>query len=221
MGDCIKYKVQEIFKSIEGEGLRAGFPATFVRLFGCNLHCSYCDTRYSCEGEDYTDMTLYEIIEAVKQLEVPFVTLTGGEPLLQEDAFFLVHSLVKAGFQVNIETNGSINVKHYLAFGQAVMVTLDYKCPSSEMESLMEPFQIETLRETDVLKFVVGSINDLDTMQTVLESYPTQAQVFVSPVFGRIQPKEIVQYVLDNKLHNCRVQLQLHKFIWPADMRGV
>jgi 7-carboxy-7-deazaguanine synthase len=220
MSEC-KYKINEIFKSIEGEGLRAGLPATFVRLHGCNLDCSYCDTRYSCEGEDYTEMTLGEIVAAVQQLGVPLVTLTGGEPLWHPDAFFLVHALVKSGFSVNIETNGSMEVVDYLTFGQAVMVTLDYKCPSSRMESLMEPGQIELLRETDVLKFVVGSKDDLNQMQIILKSYPTKAQVFVSPVFGKIQPKEIVQYILDNKLHSCRVQLQLHKFIWPADMRGV
>lgn len=221
MSDCVKYKVHEIFKSIEGEGLRAGVPATFVRLYGCNLNCSYCDTRYSCEGKEYTEMELHSIIDTVKQLGVPFVTLTGGEPLIHDNVLLLVHNLVQAGFKVNIETNGSIEVGDYLSFGPAVMLTMDYKCPSSKMESLMKPAEICKLRDFDVIKFVVGSSYDLDTMKKVLQDYPTEAKVFASPVFRKIEPKEIVQYVLDNEMYNCRVQLQLHKFIWPVDMRGV
>lgn len=213
-------KINEIFASIEGEGSRAGFPATFIRLDGCNLHCSYCDTRYSCTGDHHGDMTVQEVVDRVIELKLKKVTITGGEPLIHPDVDKLITALVKENFQINIETNGSIDIARYTYKGVQV-ITMDYKCPSSGVESYMLTKNLGQLRLNDVLKFVVGTQEDLERMKEVLREYPTTAQVFVSPVFGSIEAVDIVNYILKNNLQDCRVQLQLHKYIWNPAKRGV
>lgn len=127
-------RVVEIFKSIDGEGKRAGLPTTFIRLYGCNLNCSYCDTRYGCEDSNYTTMSLDEIIDKVEDLGVSCVTLTGGEPLLQTDVKVLIELLNRMNYDVNIETNGSIDFQPFVKGLNHVFVTMDYKCPISGME---------------------------------------------------------------------------------------
>lgn len=210
-------KVVEIFNSIEGEGIRAGFPATFIRLYGCNLRCSYCDTPYGYEGNDYTEMTAQEIVEKVEGFRCSKITLTGGEPLIHPGVFELLLDLTNKGYEVNIETNGSINVEPY-AFSD-IIITMDYKCPSSGQEDKMLLDNIDYLRPTDVIKFVVGTKEDLDVCYKL--SAETKAQVFISPVFGKITPEEIVNYMLEHHMNNCRVQVQLHKIIWNPNKRGV
>lgn len=210
-------KVVEIFNSIEGEGIRAGFPATFIRLYGCNLRCSYCDTPYGYEGNDYTEMTAEEIVEKVEEFHCSKITLTGGEPLIHLGVFELLFELTNKGYEVNIETNGSVNVKPY-TFSD-IIITMDYKCPSSGQEDKMLLNNIDYLRPTDVIKFVVGTKEDLDVCYKL--STQTKAQVFISPVFGKITPEEIVNYMLEHHMNNCRVQVQLHKIIWNPNKRGV
>ena len=210
-------KVVEIFKSIDGEGIRAGFPVTFIRLFGCNLRCSYCDSLYACDGTGYSDMTIEGILTEVYKLGCKRITLTGGEPLIHKDAKKLIVALMTDGFEVNIETNGSIPVCDVMFSN--VILTVDYKCPTSGMESKMHMTNLEMLRDKDVLKFVVGSKEDLDVCRRLRKF--TKAQIFISPVFGKIEPKEIVEYMLVNEMEDCRIQLQLHKFIWNPEQRGV
>lgn len=212
-------KVVEIFKSIDGEGIRAGFPVTFIRLAGCNLHCSYCDSNYACDykDEDVTEMTPQEIYNKVYKMGCVRITLTGGEPLIHENVNSLIEILTCNGFKVNIETNGSVNIERYLR--RNILITMDYKCPSSNMNEFMVLKNLELLRKTDVLKFVVGSKEDLDCCRDMIKY--TNAQVFISPVFGKIEPKEIVEYMLEHDMQDCRIQLQLHKFIWSPDKRGV
>ena len=219
-------KVNEIFKSISGESIEAGKLAVFIRLFGCQLACSYCDSTYSCYGDDYVEMSIPEIIDKVEELHCKKIILTGGEPLLQSDAYDLIYELVKSRYFVEIETNGAIDL--FKLFNETdiitdhpdrVIVTMDWKCPTSGMLHKMIPSNLMELRPTDVLKCVVGSKEDLDVMKRTLQL--TQAQVFVSPVFGQIEPKDIVQYMIDNELNDVRLQLQIHKFIYPVDMRGV
>lgn len=212
-------RVVEIFKSIEGEGIRAGFPCTFVRFEGCNLRCEYCDTKYSYENAVFTEMTPQEIYDAVFRMGCPKVTLTGGEPLIQEEISELISLLYQAGFEINIETNGSIAVGQYITHWPKLLITMDYKCPCSGMESNMNLDSLAELRKKDVLKFVVGSEKDLNTCRDLIKY--TNAQVFISPVFGSIEPKDIVEYMLDHDMQSCRVQLQLHKFIWKPEERGV
>jgi len=212
--------VNEIFSSIEGEGIRTGYPATFIRLYGCNLNCSYCDTRYSCEGHDGTEMNVSEVIEKVKEAGVKKITLTGGEPLIHKNVEELVDELVNEGFEVNIETNGSVDIYPYIK-KENVIITMDYKLISSGMNDKMNERNFKYLRPQDVLKFVVGNKQDLDVMKEILEVHKPNCNIFVSPVFEQIEPVEIVDYIKENKLNDCRVQLQLHKIIWDPEERGV
>ena len=208
------YRVTEIFKSIEGEGKRVGRPCVFVRLAGCNLRCPYCDTAYSQRDSDGHDMTLEGIVEDVRRLDTSCVTITGGEPMLQ-DAISIARALDWC--ECNIETNGSIPLPEKPG---NVFYTMDWKCRSSNMTDAMVAENLERLDGDDVLKFVVGDAGDLEQMRTILKGHGTAAQPYVSPVYGKIEPKEIVEYVLDNNL-DARVQVQLHKVIWDPDERGV
>ena len=217
------YKVNEIFLSIDGEGYRTGLPVVFIRLYGCNLNCSYCDTRYSCEQQEYKEMSLYDILVEVLSYGVPRVTLTGGEPLIHPGVKDLIVSLVANDIEVNIETNGAVDLDEFIEFkyNSKVVFTMDYKCASSGMEDKMILSNLEFLQPKDVIKFVVSNYNEMEEMEYILEASKCKAQVYVSPVFGAIEPKELVEYVLENKLNNVKVQVQLHKIIWEPTKRGV
>lgn len=213
--------VNEIFCSIEGEGKRAGYPCVFVRFNGCNLRCSYCDTAYAQEECKGIEMSPKEIAIKVRSFGFDKVTLTGGEPLLQEDIELLVHELVSRGMQVNIETNGSVEIEHTSYSFDELFYTVDYKCPSSGMSRKMNPKAFVRLRFGDVLKFVVGSKEDMEDALRIINVYDPPCQIFFSPVFGKIEPVAIVDFIKEHYLKNVRVQLQLHKFIWDPEERGV
>lgn len=227
-------KVVEIFNSIDGEGKRAGELTTFIRLFGCNLHCLYCDTRYGCELEDantipYTELSIDEIINKCQQLGSNNITVTGGEPLFHTDIDYLLMALSYKGYDVNVETNGSIDVQKYLSDSafKNVWFTIDYKCNCSGMTKHMNMNNFNNHIKNAVYKFVVGSVDDLKQAEDVINNIPVDSSnyIYLSPVFGQIEPKEIVTYMQNNlKNYNLcplRVQLQLHKFIWPPEQRGV
>ena len=215
-------KVVEIFNSIEGEGKRAGLPCTFIRLYGCNLKCSYCDSRYACEGENaYTVMSIEEILNCVESYGCTCVTVTGGEPLWHQGIDKLLSELTSVGYHVNVETNGSQMLRYPLLELPNLFFTIDYKSLSSEMNQSMEKVSFYRLRSQDVLKCVVGDTNDLDDFLAFTEEVDPKAQIFVSPVFGKIEPAEIVDYIQLHKLYNWRVQLQMHKIIYAPDQRGV
>lgn len=215
-------KVVEIFKSIEGEGKRAGLPCTFIRLFGCNLRCKYCDTKYGWSSE-YSDnakeMSIEQIVEEAVKIGVPHITITGGEPLIHDDLFLLLSELAKRNFWVNVETNGTMLPKCHNV--PNIFYTMDYKTNASGMSDEMNMEAIQTLQCKDVLKFVVGSIEDCKQAKDIIDNIKPEAAIYFSPVFGKIEPKEIVEFLLSNEMYNCNVQVQLHKIIWPADMRGV
>ena len=219
------HHVVEIFNSIEGEGKRAGSIATFIRLYGCNLRCSYCDTPYGYEGGDYMHMATEWVVEECNRYGTRAVTLTGGEPLLDMDgAIELVNALCAAGFEVNIETNGAIALDGLVRECTGDMfVTMDLKTPSSGESERMVLHNLELLGDMDVVKAVVGSRDDMEWAIGVLESHPTFAALYFSPVFGTIEPKELVEFAkaLQGSENEIRVQLQLHKLIYPVDMRGV
>ena len=212
-------KVVEIFKSIDGEGKRAGMPATFIRLAFCNLRCTYCDTSYAFDDNCAKDMTVDEIIHKCIELDCPTITLTGGEPLIHKDVEKLLAELDRNNFDVNVETNGTIDPSQYHLL-KNVWFTVDYKSPSSGCETKMNPKAFENLRFNDVLKFVVGSNEDLEAALSVIRKYNPSAQIYFSPVFG-YDAKNIVNFLLVNKLNRCKIQLQIHKYIWPVNMRGV
>lgn len=209
-------KVNEIFYSIEGEGIRAGLPCVFIRLYGCNLNCSYCDTRYSCENNEYREMSVYEIIEEVKKYKCPNITVTGGEPLMHEGIDILLKALKFHSFNVNVETNGSIMPRE-----RDILYTVDYKTFSSGMTSYMNKDAFTCLTENDVIKFVVGSVDDLEQAKAFIEEIKPRAHIFVSPIFSKIEAAEIAEYLKNNSLNNWRLQLQMHKYIWKPTERGV
>ena len=214
-------RVCEIFTSVEGEGIRAGKVCTFVRFVGCNLRCSWCDTIYSYDGGK--DMSAAEILDAVPS-DARYVTLTGGEPLLQDrqELRTLVSSLISRGTEVNFETNGSVDFREFMSEGS--IITADYKLPSSGMSDRMDMSALRCLRPTDVLKFVVGSEEDIARMEEVLSDLSPVCHVFVSPVFGSTDPARLVEWLKGYGFKNridIRIQIQLHKAIWPPETRGV
>ena len=217
------FKVVEIFRSIDGEGIRTGLPVTFIRLFGCNLRCNYCDTNYSYGDNPYTTMDTYTILNEVGKLGVKRITLTGGEPLIQDNIKELIDSLLLNDYEVNIETNGAVDLYKFqeYKYNKNVIFTMDYKCKGSGMNEHMWFSNFKLLREQDVLKFVVSDEADLDSMRVLIRNLQPKARVFVSPVFGRIEPCEIVDYILKHELFNVTTQVQLHKIIWNPNERGV
>lgn len=218
-------KVNEIFYSIEGEGIRAGYPCVFIRLQGCNLNCSYCDTRYSCEDLDCEDLQIREILANVQEYGCKRVTITGGEPTIQPDFYELVNKLHSEGYLVNIETNGTKSASEIRdEVPYDVTITMDHKCPSSGMNFKMRVDNYKGLESHDVLKFVVGSYEDLvdaDRVISALRIMNCNPYIYLSPVFGKIEPKDIVEFMKEHHYNDVRIQFQMHKFIWPPEMRGV
>lgn len=228
----MEYKVVELFDSLEGEGVRTGQPATFIRLAGCNLRCAYCDTVYALFGEAepcrYETMTSEEILAQVNP-RFRRVTLTGGEPLAASGAAELCSLLAENGYAVNIETNGAVDI---CAFSRActsmdnVFFTIDYKLPSSGMEDKMIWRNFEALRPRDVLKFVVGSEEDAVRMTEIMarlkKIWAEPPHVFAGAVYGRYDLQRLAALILqDPACADVRAQIQLHKIIWSPDERGV
>ena len=214
--------VNEIFYSIDGEGLRTGELAVFIRLSGCNLKCSYCDTTYALKKSSGTFMSIDEILDKVSSYKCRNITLTGGEPLLFSEAEKLIDELIKNKYKVNIETNGSIDISKYL---RKCLITMDYKLPSSGMEDKMILSNIEKLKSNDVLKFVLEE-KDFPKIEEILNTYKIKSYIYLSPIFGKIEPEKIVEFMkyLNSKNINTnkiRVQVQLHKIIWDPNMKGV
>ena len=215
-------RVVEKFVSINGEGLRSGELAVFIRFANCNLRCSYCDTKYSFINPIYTEESIDELVKYVKSTGVKNVTLTGGEPLIQNEIKELMIELSNIGNRIEIETNGSINIAPYLEIPN-VTFTLDYKLKGSGMEMYMDLTNYDLLRKNDVIKFVVSDYDDLEKTKEIIKKYDliNKANCLISPVWGRIEFEEIVNFLKDNKLNDVKMQLQIHKIIWDKDKRGV
>jgi len=224
-----KYDIVEIFASIEGEGKRAGALATFIRLAGCNLRCTYCDTTYAMEG-NYQTQTIEEILSQVKKSGFSRVTLTGGEPLTAPAVEVLIHQLLDQGNEVNIETNGSIDIAFVFDYLQNkqynpannLFFTMDYKLPSSGVTGNMLMSNYTKLRPWDVLKFVVGSQQDIEYMINILRNLTSTPQIYIGAVYEKYDYKDLVSTILKTpELKNAKLQLQLHKIIWDPNERGV
>ena len=214
------FHVAESFVSINGEGQKAGELALFLRFTGCNLRCSYCDTRWANEPDaPFTLRSTQELVGLAQGFGVRNITLTGGEPLLQSGIADLIAALCRKGFAVEIETNGAVPLAPF--YDTDASFTMDYKLPSSGMESRMCAVNFGYLRETDTLKFVCGSHEDLVRAKEIIDEYQPVCKIYLSPVFGRIEPAEIVDFMKTQHMTNVRLQLQLHKFIWHPDARGV
>ena len=208
-------RVAEKFISINGEGTRAGELAVFVRFTGCNLRCSYCDTMWANEpGCPYEEMSPEQICDYVRSTGIRNVTLTGGEPLLQRDMDKLIGLLIKdCGVRVEIETNGAVDLRPFteLPEGRPVF-TMDYKLPSSGCEDRMITENFSALEAEDTVKFVSGSRADLERAGEIIEKYGllNRCHVYFSPVFGRIEPVEIVNFMLNKRMNKARIQIQMH-----------
>lgn len=219
------FRVAEKFVSINGEGARAGQTAVFIRLAGCNLHCSYCDTMWANESDvPCTEMTEGEIHEYISRTGITNVTLTGGEPLNHPGIEILLKELCSdKRLSPEIETNGSCDISPYDNMPNRPAFTLDYKLPSSGMEKYMLLSNYDHLRPCDVVKLVSGSEEDLQCGLKLIRKYglDKKCHVYFSPVFGKLDPVSIAQFLVDNRLNGVNMQLQLHKLIWSPDKRGV
>jgi len=211
-------KVNEIYFSVQGESTYAGLPCVFVRLTYCNLRCSYCDTEYAFY--DGKDLTNTQILEVVRKYDCKLVEITGGEPLVQmEECLGLMKQLCDEGFEVLIETGGSLSIKD---IDQRVKIIMDLKCPSSGMEKKNLYENINFLKPLDELKFVIGSREDYDWTISTIKKYnlENKCKILFSVVFGKLEPVQLVNWILEDKL-NVRFQLQMHKFIWHHETKGV
>ncbi len=221
----MNFKVVEKFVSINGEGNLSGELAVFIRFKGCNLDCSYCDTKWANDkSAEYEIMTSNQIYDFIKETKVKNVTLTGGEPLLQKGIDNLLKLLSSdENLSVEIETNGSVNLKEFKSIKDSIKFTMDYKLPSSNMEDKMDLSNFDYLNRNDVVKFVVGSIEDLDKTKKIIDKYNLtfKTNVYISPVFEKIELNKIVDYMKDNNMNKVKFQIQIHKIIWSKDKRGV
>ena len=219
------YSVVEKFVSINGEGTKAGQLAVFVRFARCNLDCNYCDTKWANKHDvKFDTLTEFEIYDYIKSTGVTNVTLTGGEPLLRDNIENLLRILSSdKSLHVEIETNGSIDLMPYRDISDNVSFTLDYKLPGSGMEMHMNLDNYEDLRSKDTVKFVVSHREDLDKARQIIEEHKLteKCNVYFSPVFGRIEPVDIVNYMIEHKMNKVNMQLQMHKIIWDPEMKGV
>ena len=217
--------VAEMFVSINGEGTLAGQLAVFVRFSGCNLCCSYCDTMWANQSDTpCRTMTAEEIYNEICKMGIRNVTLTGGEPLNRNDIFELMELLAKdSRLYVEIETNGSIPLKPFLSIKNRPSMTMDYKLPSSGMEHSMYTENLNLLDSRDTVKFVSGSIGDLERAKEIINEYKLidRCEVYLSPVFGKIEPSTIVEYMKQNQMNGVTLQLQMHKIIWNPNAKGV
>lgn len=218
------YHVAEKFVSINGEGERAGEPAVFIRLAGCPLRCSYCDTVYAMSFDAPCElMTEDDIAAYIADTGIKNVTLTGGEPLAAEGIRELLIRLSQLPVRVEIETSGAFDVSVCRGISPAPVLTVDYKLPSSGMESRMLPGNYTALSHEDTVKFTAGSKEDLERALEVIRGYDllSRCHVHISPVWGKLSPREAVEFILHHRLNGVRMQLQIHKIVWSPDQKGV
>jgi 7-carboxy-7-deazaguanine synthase len=211
-------RVNEIFYSIQGEGSRAGEPCVFVRMTGCGLRCSYCDTEYAFyEGEDHPISEVIEIVEAYK---CKLIELTGGEPLEQEGVYSLMDELLQRGFELMIETGGHVDISHV---DNRVKRIVDLKTPSSGMMKRNRYENVAQLTKHDEVKFVIGSREDYEWSRAQVWKYDLDKRVgtvLFSAVHNALGLRELAGWILEDHLP-VRLQTQLHKLIWPEILRGV
>ena len=219
----IKYHLAESFLSINGEGRLAGQLALFLRFCGCNLACSFCDTKWANEANcPYDECTVEDILGIAEKAGVRNITITGGEPLMQAGMAELLQALsARKIYNLEIETNGSMPLEPFMNIPR-VAFTMDYKLPGSGQEAKMHLPNLAILRREDTLKFVVGSREDMLRAVEICEQYSLYGKtaIYFSPVFGSIAPEAIVDFMKEKQLVDVTLQLQMHKVIW-GDKKGV
>jgi len=220
-GTASALHVNEIFYSIQGEGTRSGLPCTFIRLQGCKLRCTWCDTPYALDKRDPgTVMTIEELMQEVESIGCNFVEFTGGEPLEQPNVLAMMSMLCDRGYTVAVETGGHVDIA---TVDQRVICILDVKCPDSKMHTLNHWPNLEQLRAHDEVKFVIASRGDYEFARDVVQRYRLEskvAAVLMSCVFNALPFVTLVEWILADKLP-VRFQLQVHKFVWSPETRGV
>ena len=211
-------KVKEIYLSLQGESSHQGLLCAFIRLTGCHLRCTYCDSEFSFYGG--RKMATREVVEAVLAMKTPMVELTGGEPLLQPGAYPLMEQLLEAGLTVLLETSGAIDVR---CVPDAVHAIVDMKTPSSGEVDRNDYRNFESMDARDELKFVIGSREDFDWAAQLIATHRLGARPFgmlFSTVYGSLEPRLLAEWIVEARLP-VRFQLQQHKYVWPPDARGV
>jgi len=209
-------RITEIFHSIQGESSHAGRPCVFVRLAGCNLRCRWCDSEYTFTGGEKTSVD--DVMARVASYGCKLVEVTGGEPLAQSEAFELIKRLCDDGYEVLIETSGSIDVT---PVDERAKLILDVKCPGSGEAAKNRWENIDHLRKDDEIKFVIAGRGDYDWARNVIaERNLTRWTILFSPVWGELELKPLAEWMLADRVP-ARLQTQLHKHIWGADVHGV
>ena len=211
-------RLTEIYKSVQGESTWAGLPCIFVRLSGCPLRCVWCDTEYAFYGGD--KISVEDVVRKCGELDCPLVEITGGEPLAQPACVDLAAALLGEGYTVLIETSGSLPIG---VLPDGVVTIMDLKCPDSGECEKNDWSNIDALSPKDEVKFVIASRRDYEWSRDIVREHALNERcnaVLFSPVFDAISPADLVQWILDDRL-DVRFQLQLHKFVWPPDERGV
>jgi len=210
--------ISEIFKSIQGESTFQGLPCSFIRLAGCNLDCRWCDTPYAKKPQGQI-MPPEEVAEEIEKSGLNLVEITGGEPLLQEEVYSLIEHLLLNQYQLLMETNGSLDISR---LPSEVVKIMDLKCPSSRMSDRMRWENISLLSKKDQIKFVVADRIDYDWASEKIKELDLSsvAQILFAPVYGKIEPRDLAEWLLEDGLP-ARLQLQLHKYIWGPNKRGV
>ena len=214
---AVRLKVNEIFHSIQGESRHAGRPCVFVRLTGCNLRCTWCDTAYAFE--EGSDLPVSAVLDRIAAYGTRFVLLTGGEPLAQAGVHDLAGELCDRGHEVAIETGGSLDLA---PLDRRVMIVIDLKCPASGMSGRNRWENLDLLKPTDEVKFVIADRNDYEWAREAVARHRLTERlgVLFSPVHDVLHPRPLSEWVLADRLP-VRIQLQVHKYIWPPDLRGV
>ncbi len=210
--------VNEIFYSIQGESTYSGRPCTFIRLTGCNLRCSYCDTQYAYEeGEE---MEISQIMNRISTFNCALVEITGGEPLLQNKTPLLISKLLENGFIVMMETNGSLDISRV---DDRCIKIMDIKCPSSNESEKNDLENLKRLHPKDQIKFVVGNREDYMYAKNIITLHCPEFledHILFSPASGIMSPADLADWILEDNL-NVRLHLQLHTIIWPNRKRGI
>jgi 7-carboxy-7-deazaguanine synthase len=213
-----RLRVNEIFFSLQGESTRAGCPCVFIRLTGCNLRCRWCDTEYAFyEGRHFA---LEQIVEQVRSYGCDLVEVTGGEPLLQKGIHNLFELLLASGLTVLVETSGERDLSHV---DPRVIKIMDLKCPSSGECERNRMTNLQYLSARDEVKFVIADRADFDWACEIVRHHQLSGRVravLMSPVFAVLPPRDLADWILKERLP-VRMQLQMHKHIWPPDTRGV
>ena len=205
--------ITEIFYSLQGEAKEVGIPTVFVRLTGCPLRCNYCDTAYAFKGNN--PLSIQHILDEVAQYNAQYVCVTGGEPMSQSNCLKLLDSLIDSGYNVSMETSGSIDIT---PVNSKVSIVMDIKTPSSTEEHQNRYENLPILKSKDQLKFVIASRSDFDWCTEILDNHEVESEILFSPVYESLKPVELAEWILEKKL-NVRLQVQLHKLLW-GDQKG-